>query len=61
MLVLTRKKNEDIIITLENGRTITIRLLEAKYDKAKLGFTAPEGIKILRRELLDNRIREVDR
>lgn len=49
MLVLTRKKNEQII--LSDGITITI--LSCKDGSVKIGFEAPDDIRILRKEVSD--------
>jgi carbon storage regulator len=47
MLVLTRKKNESIVI---DGR-ISIEVLQIKGKTIRLGISAPDDIKILRGEL----------
>jgi len=47
MLVLTRKLNEEIIITGE----IQIQVLEVCGNRVRLGITAPENISIQRREI----------
>lgn len=47
MLVLTRKKNDTIII---DGR-ITVQVLQVKGGGIRLGITAPEDVSILRGEL----------
>lgn len=49
MLVLTRKKNESIII----GDNIKVEILDIKGDKVKLGIIAPKDLKILRDELYE--------
>ena len=54
MLVLSRKPHEGVVITLEDGRTIEVVLIELAGNpkcKARLGFTAPKGIKIDRDEV----------
>lgn len=53
MLVLTRKKDESIICTLEDGREITITLLELRGNQARIGVNADEAIQVLRNELLE--------
>jgi carbon storage regulator CsrA len=50
MLVLTRKKNEDIIIGEGNNRVI-IRVVEIVGDKVRLGFTAQPTVQIFRKEI----------
>ena len=51
MLVLSRKKNEAIII-LDN---IEITVIEIRGDKVRLGIEAPKEVKVHRREVY-NRI-----
>jgi carbon storage regulator len=48
MLVLTRKKNETIII----GDIIKVTLLEADKGKARIGIEAPMEVNIRRSELV---------
>lgn len=51
MLVLSRKRNEDILIgTGEN--TIVVRVLEIAPDRVKLGVVAPIAINVCRKELV---------
>lgn len=47
MLVLSRKKNEEIMI----GDQICITVIETRGDKVRLGFTAPREVTILRAEV----------
>jgi len=47
MLVLSRKKNETIMI----GETIKLTVLEMEGSSVKLGIEAPEEIRVLRGEL----------
>lgn len=47
MLVLTRKKNEAIML----GHDIEITVLGFDGDKVKLGINAPKNITILRKEV----------
>ena len=48
MLVLSRKKDETIII----GDNIELTVVEIKGDTVKLGINAPREVKIFRGELL---------
>jgi carbon storage regulator len=48
MLVLTRKKDESIII----GDDIEIVISEISEDKVKLAIKAPKSVKIFRKELI---------
>jgi len=49
MLVLSRKKNESIIINDE----ITIVVVEIRGDKVRLGVEAPKEVPVHRREVYD--------
>ena len=49
MLVLSRKRNESILI----GDDITITLIEIRGDKVRLGIEAPKEIPVHRREVYD--------
>jgi carbon storage regulator len=50
MLVLTRQKNQKIIVEV-GGLRMTITLADIRGDKVKLGFEAPREFKIIRQEL----------
>ena len=50
MLILTRRKEESVII---NGN-IKIRILGLKDNQVKIGFEAPEDVAIVREELLND-------
>jgi len=49
MLVLSRKKNESIII----NDHITITVVEIRGDKVRLGIEAPRDVSVHRREVYD--------
>ncbi len=49
MLVLSRKKNESIVINNE----ITIVVVEIRGDKVRLGVEAPKEVPVHRREIYD--------
>ena len=49
MLVLSRKKNESIMI----GDDITLVVVEIRGDKVRLGIEAPAEIPVHRREVYD--------
>lgn len=49
MLVLSRKKNEKIVITND----ITIEVVEIRGDKVRLGITAPKEVPVHRQEVYD--------
>ncbi|HEY8463328.1 MAG TPA: carbon storage regulator CsrA [Bacillota bacterium] len=47
MLVLTRKRNESIII----GDDVKVTIVEVKGDQVKLGITAPKQVSVHREEI----------
>jgi carbon storage regulator len=49
MLVLSRKKNESIII----GDNIKIVIVEIRGDKVRLGVEAPKEVSVHRREVYE--------
>ncbi len=49
MLVLSRKKNESIIINDD----ITITVVEVRGDKVRLGIEAPKTVTVHRQEVYD--------
>jgi carbon storage regulator CsrA len=51
MLVLTRRKNEGIVIKGKDG-DIRLVVIEADKGKIRLGLEAPKGCLIIREELL---------
>lgn len=57
MLILTRQKDQKIIVDV-GGQRMTITLTDIRGDKVRLGFDAPENFKILRQELHDSVLEE---
>jgi len=47
MLVLTRKKNQSILI----GDLIEVYVLDIEGDKVKIGINAPKSVPIVRKEI----------
>lgn len=47
MLVLTRKKNQSLVI----GNDIEIQVVEVSGEQVRIGIKAPSSIRILRKEL----------
>lgn len=51
MLVLSRYKNQDIVIDTSDGQ-IVIKVVDIETYKVRIGIEAPQQIQIMRRELL---------
>ena len=49
MLVLSRKKNESIVI----NNDITVTVVEIRGDKVRLGIVAPKQVPVHRQEVFD--------
>lgn len=49
MLVLSRKKNESIMI----GDQIEVKILSIEGDQVKLGIVAPKSVKVHRSEVFE--------
>ena len=49
MLVLSRKKNESIVI----NDSITLVVVEIRGDKVRLGIDAPKDVSVHRKEVYD--------
>ncbi len=56
MLVLSRKKDESIII----GDDIEITIIDVRGDKVRLGINAPRNISVHRKEVYDAIQKEKD-
>ncbi|MCP4785783.1 MAG: carbon storage regulator CsrA [Fuerstiella sp.] len=54
MLVLSRKKNESIVINDD----VVITVIEVRGDKVRLGIKAPREIPVHRKEVVDAILRE---
>lgn len=53
MLVLSRLKGEEVLI-LVAGVEIRVVLVEQRGLKSRIGFDAPAGVVIVRKELIQN-------
>lgn len=53
MLVLSRKKNESIIVGPNGEEIATIVVVEIRGDKVRLGIEAPKEWHVHRREVYD--------
>lgn len=59
MLVLSRKKDESIII----NDTIRVTIVEIRGDKVRLGIDAPKDVAVHRREVyeaIQNQLKQVE-
>ncbi|NND81306.1 MAG: carbon storage regulator [Gammaproteobacteria bacterium] len=54
MLILTRKPDEAIILTLATGERIEVIIAGVSGNQVKVGLDAPEAVEIMRKELLDH-------
>ncbi len=50
MLVLSRKKDEQIILTVD-GQEIFVKVLKIDGNKVRLGITAPDDVTVHREEV----------
>jgi carbon storage regulator len=50
MLVLTRKKNETIVI----NDNVEITIVDIQNDQIRIGVNAPKSVKIYRKEIYDS-------
>ncbi len=50
MLVLTRRKLEQLVITL-GDQTVLVRVLEVSRDRVRLGIIAPKEVAVHREEV----------
>lgn len=57
MLVLGRKTDERIFLTMPDGRNITIVVTEIHPDKVRIGIEAPRDVVIVR----DNAVKTTQR
>lgn len=53
MLVLSRKRDEKILLRLSNGEKIELTVVRIDANKVRLGIEASESVAILRSELLE--------
>lgn len=50
MLVLTRRTNEELVITLGKQRVV-VRVVDVSRDRARLGIIAPREVAVHREEV----------
>ena len=58
MLVLSRKKNESVVIGPDPGSLARITIIEIRGDKVRLGFEVPREWCLHRQEVYDAIARE---
>lgn len=51
MLVLSRLRDEEIVLVLEDGRELLITQVDIRGDKSRIGVDAPKSIQVHRREV----------
>lgn len=52
MLVLSRKRNEKIVIVTPSGEEIVVGVIEVRGDRVRLGMEAPRDHSIHREEVM---------
>jgi len=52
MLVLSRHR-EEVIVIGEDPNVVTVKVLEIRGDKVRLGIEAPPGVSVHRQEVYD--------
>jgi carbon storage regulator len=52
MLILSRKRNQKILIFVENVGVIEVMVTEIRGDKVRLGVKAPKNIPVHREEVV---------
>lgn len=55
LLVLTREKNQSIIIYDETGLKIEVIVADIRGDRVRLGITAPRDITVDRKEIYEKK------
>ena len=60
MLVLSRdaRKGKNEVVLEVGDEQIVVRVMRGKRGEIRIGFTASQNVRILRRELLDKEINE---
>lgn len=57
MLALTRRENEEIILTLPNGDIIQFAVIETRSHRVKIGINAPDNVTIDRKEIYEKKLK----
>jgi carbon storage regulator len=53
MLILTRKRDESILILCPGGECVEILVSKIENERVKLGVNAPQSVRIFRKEVYD--------
>lgn len=53
MLILSRKKDQVVVLTLPDGREVEVMVTAIRPASVSIGIHAPEDIKIKRREIAE--------
>jgi len=53
MLVISRYRNEQVILTMPDGQQIVIMVVDVRGDRIRLGIQAPQNVSVLRKEIYD--------
>lgn len=53
MLVLSRRRDEEIVIQLPDGTEIVLTVVDMWGRNVRLGFEAPREIRVYRREVIE--------
>jgi len=59
MLVLSRKRDEKIILKTEQGDEIELTVVRIDNNKVRLGINASNNVTILRSELVESKIPKI--
>ncbi|MDR2396611.1 MAG: carbon storage regulator [Puniceicoccales bacterium] len=51
MLILTRKRDESILILCPSGECVEILVSKIENERVKLGVNAPQNVRIFRKEV----------
>lgn len=52
LLVLSRKRDESLIVTMPDGRTIEVLVVRIDGRQVKIGIRADQDVRIVRKELV---------
>lgn len=58
MLTLTRLRGERVILSLPDGRKVTIEVSQIDHQKCRLVFDAPQDVVIDREEVYHRKLQE---